>query len=132
MDAGIVIVAFLIVAQVVTTLEAQHKARKLDALADQVSTLAKRIKRMEGIIKQADAIVEQHRLAAHADQAAVPAVRQAHRPVPEPAEGAEGNYPDLVEEINRLRAENAVLSGAYQFVLLEADGRRRMVRFDLN
>ena len=38
----------------------------------------------------------------------------------------------LVEEINRLRAENAVLSGAYQFVLLEADGRRRMVRFDLN
>ena len=51
MDAGIVIVAFLIVAQVVTTLEAQHKARKLDALADQVSTLAKRIKRMEGIIK---------------------------------------------------------------------------------
>ena len=63
---------------------------------------------------------------------AVPAVRQAHRPVPEPAEGAEGNYPDLLEEINRLRAENAVLSGAYQFVLLEADGRRRMVRFDLN
>lgn len=83
MDAGIVIVAFLIVAQVVTTLEAQHKARKLDALADQVSTLAKRIKSMGGIIKQADTIVEQHRLAAHADQAAVPAVRQAHRPVPE-------------------------------------------------
>ena len=141
MDAGIVIVAFLIVAQVVTTLEAQHKARKLDALADQVSTLAKRIKRMEGIIKQADAIVEQHRLAAHADQAAVPAVRQdfgvsaqsnAHRPVPEPAEGVEGSHADLVEEINRLRAENAVLSGAYQFVLLEENGRRRMVRFDLN
>jgi hypothetical protein len=131
-DAGIVIVAFLIVAQVVTTLEAQHKARKLDALADQVSTLAKRIKRMEGIIKQADAIVEQHRLAAHADQAAVPAVRQAHRPVPEPAEGVEGSHADLVEEINRLRAENAVLSGAYQFVLLEENGRRRMVRFDLN
>ena len=132
MDAGIVIVAFLIVAQVVTTLEAQHKARKLDALGDQVNTLAKRIKRMEGIIKQADAIVEQHRLAAHADQVAVPAVRQAHRPVPEPAEGVEGSHADLVEEINRLRAENAVLSGAYQFVLLEENGRRRMVRFDLN
>ena len=132
MDAGIVVIAFLIVAQVVTTLDAQHKDRKLNALGDRCDTLAKRIKRMEGIIKHADAIVEEHRLAARADQVAVPAVRQAHRPVPEPAEGAEGNYPDLVEEINRLRAENAVLSGAYQFVLLEADGRRRMVRFDLN
>ena len=119
MDAGIVIVAFLIVAQVVTTLEAQHKARKLDVLGDRCDTLAKRIKRMEGIIKHADAVVEEHRLAARADQVAVP-------------ESTEGNYPDLVEEINRLRAENAVLSGAYQFVLLEADGRRRMVRFDLN
>ena len=39
---------------------------------------------------------------------------------------------DLVEEINRLRAENAILSGAYQFVLLEENGRRRMVRFTLN
>jgi len=39
---------------------------------------------------------------------------------------------DLVEEINRLRAENAILSGAYQFVLLEADGRRSVVRFSLN
>ena len=39
---------------------------------------------------------------------------------------------DLVEEINRLRAENAVLSGAYQFVLLEENGRRSMVRFTLN
>jgi hypothetical protein len=113
MDAGIVVIAFLIVAQVVTILEAQHKARKLDALADQVSTLAKRIKSMGGIIKQADTIVEQHRLAAHADQAVT-------------------SHADLVEEINRLRAENAVLSGAYQFVLLEEDGCRRMVRFDLN
>ena len=119
MDAGIIVIAFLIVAQVVTTLDAQHKDRKLNALGDRCDTLAKHIKRMEGIIKHADAIVEEHRLAARADQVAVP-------------ESTEGNYPDLVEEINRLRAENAVLSGAYQFVLLEADGRRRMVRFDLN
>ena len=141
MDAGIIVIAFLIVAQVVTTLDAQHKDRKLNALGDRCDTLAKRIKRMEGIIKHADAIVEEHRLAARADQVAVPAVRQdfgvsaqsnAHRPVPEPAEGVEGSHADLVEEINRLRAENAVLSGAYQFVLLEEDGRRRTVRFDLN
>ena len=132
MDAGIIVITFLIVAQVVTTLDGMIKDHKIDALNIQANTLAKHIKYLEGIIKHADAIVEEHRLAARADQVAVPAVRQAHRPVPEPAEGAEGNYPDLVEEINRLRAENAVLSGAYQFVLLEADGRRRMVRFDLN
>ena len=113
MDAGIVVIAFLIVAQVVTTLDALIKDRKLDALDDRCDTLAKRIKSMEGIIKHADAIVEKHRLAARADQV-----------------GAD--HPDLVEEINRLRAENAVLSGAYQFVLLEEDGRRRMVRFTLN
>ena len=132
MDAGIIVITFLIVAQVVTTLDGMIKDHKIDALNIQANTLAKHIKYLEGIIKHADAIVEEHRLAARADQVAVPAVRQAHRPVPEPAEGAEGNYPDLVEEINRLRAENAVLSGAYQFVLLEENGRRRMVRFDLN
>ena len=129
MDAGIVIVAFLIVAQVVTTLEAQHKARKLDALADQVSTLAKRIKRMEGIIKQADAIVEQHRLAAHGSTGS-PTDSS-----PSTSSGTgqiEGDRADLAEEINRLRAENAILSGAYQFVLLEENGHRRMVRFTLN
>ena len=132
MDAGIIVITFLIVAQVVTTLDGMIKDHKIDALNIQANTLAKHIKYLEGIIKHADAIVEEHRLAAHADQAAVPAVRQAHRPVPEPAEGVEGSHADLVEEINRLRAENAVLSGAYQFVLLEEDGRRRMVRFDLN
>ena len=119
MDAGIVVVAFLIVAQVVTTLDGMIKDHKIDALNIQANTLAKHIKYLEGIIKHADAIVEEHRLAARADQVAVP-------------ESTEGNYPDLVEEINRLRAENAVLSGAYQFVLLEEDGRRRMVSFDLN
>jgi hypothetical protein len=39
---------------------------------------------------------------------------------------------DLIEEINRLRAENAILSGAYQFVLYEANGHRQLVRFSLN
>ena len=132
MDAGIIVITFLIVAQVVTTLDGMIKDHKIDALNIQANTLAKHIKYLEGIIKHADAIVEEHRLAARADQVAVPAVRQAHRPVPEPAEGVEGSHADLVEEIKRLRAENAVLAGAYQFVLLEADGRRRMVRFTLN
>lgn len=39
---------------------------------------------------------------------------------------------DLVDEINRLRAENAILSGAYQFMYLETDGRRYPMRICLN
>ena len=121
MDAGIIVITFLIVAQVVTTLDALIKDHKINALTIQTNTLTKHIKYLDGIIAQADAIVEQHHLAAHGSPSTSSGTGQ-----------IEGDRADLVEEINRLRAENAVLSGAYQFVLLEEDGRRRMVRFDLN
>ena len=81
-------------------------------------TTAKYIKALEDLvadqkktIKMADAVVEQAQLSAK-NQADI--------------------TPALINEVNRLRAENAMLSGAYLVAVVEMSGKRKLVRFSLN
>lgn len=83
------------------------------------SKTAKYVKALEALvaeqkktIKIADTIVEQAQLAAK-NQADI--------------------TPQLIEEVNRLRVENATLKGAYRWVaLVNNEGKKKLVRFSLN
>jgi uncharacterized coiled-coil protein SlyX len=94
----------------------------LDSLSEKrkrpESDRAKYIKALEDLvadqkktIKMADAVVEQAQLSAK-NQADI--------------------TPALINEVNRLRAENAMLSGAYLVAVVEMSGKRKLVRFSLN